>query len=210
MEVNHDPRNYPPEIPHGTAPERAYEQLQPGSSATEKENRFSQRRIKSLPRKLSRKRKWTLAIMAIIIFIIILAGTIGGTHGSKRRLVLLISVRVTILILFRAVAPPKPSVPSVDDYSQQRLLANSSIAATTCPNGDRWIFVQGAEGSIHAATFLGFMNHWNASFDDYYNLTTARMGSPLSASCAEIGGDINYPPIQPGQYVRSIYSCRYT
>ena len=65
--------------------------------------------------------------------------------------------------------------------------------------------MQDDKGNLRAATLLRSTDKWNTS-SDHYNLTTAKPGSPLSASCIEFDdGSTPGRPIQTGRYVRSTH-----
>ncbi|MCJ1395582.1 hypothetical protein MMC18_008468 [Xylographa bjoerkii] len=98
-------------------------------------------------------------------------------------------------------APSSPSVSS--GYS---LLNDTAIAATTCTNGDRWIFMQDTAGIIRAIQNLASTSEWNKTSTSF-NFTTALVGTALSASCIAISGvqqglDTS---LTAGQYISVVY-----
>ena len=88
LEVDHDPRDHPPEVPLGVDPERAYEELRSDPCAVEKERRLSHDCEKTQSKKTLKNYKWYWAAAAIIVIATAIAGAIGGTLGNKTRFIL--------------------------------------------------------------------------------------------------------------------------
>ena len=81
MEVVHDPRVFPPEVPLGLAPERVYEGMQIVSSSLEKEVDTQEKPAK-VP--LIRSFRW-LWIVSILTVGAVISGVLGGTLGRRSR-----------------------------------------------------------------------------------------------------------------------------
>ena len=77
---------------------------------------------------------------------------------------------------------PPSSPPTLLPQPKYKLMQNTSIAATYCPNGDRWVFMQDDGGNIQAAQYLHSVSLWNIT-SSHYNFTNAILGTALSATC---------------------------
>lgn len=78
-----------------------------------------------------------------------------------------------------------------------KLLQQTSIAATSCADEDRWVFMQDTVGNIRAAQYSNFNWSWRFATEQY-NFTAAKIGTPLSASCVNITEDVG---LDLGTYV---------
>ena len=78
-----------------------------------------------------------------------------------------------------------------------KLIQETSIAATTCANEDRWVFMQDVAGNIRAAEYSTSNSSWTFATEQY-NFTSAKLGTPLSASCVNITEDVG---LDLGTYV---------
>ena len=98
-----------------------------------------------------------------------------------------------------------PSIPSNSSTTPDlspTILSNTSIAATICPNGDRFVFFQDTKGMLRVAQW-STDSDWAVRSNDTIP-SNARLGTSLSASCVNIpvglGADVN-----PGRFVRFRY-----
>ena len=152
-------------------------------------------------------RKWTLWQRWTIIIgvtLIVIAAIVGAVVATRPRHSLRLSVysckknQLTFSSCFSASMGP-PVINSTSE-SSQRMRLNTSIASTTCPNGDRWVFVQDQRNSIRAARRTSQSSVWQIT----PNMTipsTAKPGSPLGASCVQVPEDIG-EDFLPGLLVR--------
>lgn len=69
--------------------------------------------------------------------------------------------------------------------STYSFLANTSIAATSCSNSDRWVFSQDIDGNLRGAQFIVSNSTWNLPSTSY-NFTPAKLGTALGASCFDV------------------------
>ena len=104
----------------------------------------------------------------------------------------------TLLILILTI-PRQPTSTTSLPYSKHIFLANTSIAAVSCPNNDRWVFSQDLSGSIRAAQFTN--STWSFASTSY-NFTPAKLGTALGASCFEFPTITNgFSILSAGTYV---------
>lgn len=78
------------------------------------------------------------------------------------------------------------------------ILSNTSIAATICPNGDRFLFFQDIKGIIRVAQSSSDSN-WAVRPNNTVP-SNARIGTSLSASCVNIPVGLNFD-VNPGRFV---------
>ena len=86
------------------------------------------------------------------------------------------------------------------------LRSNTSIAATTCMNGDRLIFTQDSVGNLRIMQSLSSSPAWNTT-SLHYNFTAAKLGTPIAASCTEVIDRARFVVISLGQWVRKWRFC---
>ncbi len=86
--------------------------------------------------------------------------------------------------------------------STHSFLANTSIAATSCPNSDRWVFSQDIAGDIRGAQHVHSNSIWSFPSTSY-NFTPAKLGIALGASCFDVPAmlDRYYSTPSPGLYI---------
>ena len=70
-----------------------------------------------------------------------------------------------------------------------KLLQSTAFAATSCADGDRWVFMQDVAGNIRAAHYLGSDSSWTF-IREQHNFTAAKAGTSMSASCVNITEDV--------------------
>ena len=85
------------------------------------------------------------------------------------------------------------------------LLKDSSLTTVTCPNGQRWLFVQNAKGNIQAVEYSSSASKWNTS-TIYPEFSNAAPRTPMTASCVNISDNLNNKgSLQPGQFVSRLH-----
>lgn len=72
------------------------------------------------------------------------------------------------------VSPTKPA--------QSSIQANTSLAAVTCGNGDRWVFLQDINGQIRGAQYSSTAASWSVS-SNAYSFGTPAPNTGVAASC---------------------------
>lgn len=106
-----------------------------------------------------------------------------------------------------SAAPPSLSGTPSDSAANQfkmshTILPNTSIAATSCVPGDRWVFIQDATGAIRGAQFTISNSTWSTKPQEF-NSTPTSNGTALSASCVNFTEDSGSVGLSAGLYVRS-------
>ena len=81
------------------------------------------------------------------------------------------------------------------------VLSNTSLAAASCPNGDRWVFLQDTQGNVRGCQYSISSSKWSV-LPNTTIPTTANLGSPLGASCEDIPDSLSSPYLSSGRYVR--------
>ena len=82
------------------------------------------------------------------------------------------------------------------------LLDNTSLAAASCPNGDRWVFLQDTQGNVRGCLYSISSSKWTV-LPNTTIPTTAKLGSALGASCEDIPASLSSSGIlDSGRYVR--------
>lgn len=98
-------------------------------------------------------------------------------------------------------SPPPSSVPN---QLSATVLANTSIATTICPGGDRLLFFQDVCGKLRVAQ-RSVDSDWAIRPNDTIP-SNARLGTALSASCVNI--PVGLPSnvyLNPGRFVSSLF-----
>lgn len=80
-----------------------------------------------------------------------------------------------------------------------KLLQDAPFAATTCADGDRWLFTQDVSGNIRAAQYSNSNSSWRFA-PEQHNFTAAKPGTSMRASCVNITEDVG---LDLGTYVSS-------
>ncbi|MCJ1290002.1 hypothetical protein MMC34_001537 [Xylographa carneopallida] len=180
-EVLWDPLEHPPEVELGQGLEAAYDGLQ-HDGETQPEP--------ALRTKTKLSWRW-LSFIALIS-----AATIGGSLGGA------LSKRLTSSTSSNPTASQAPlaqptasSLPSSPKF--HTILENTSIASTTCPNGDRWIFFQDTSGSIRQAQYPADGTIWRVASNGTIP-SIPRAGTPLSATCVEV--PLNFEQMSRSDY----------
>lgn len=131
-----------------------------------------------------------------------------SSYGTRRE-----KIALTKISGYRASTnvptPPTSSLTSSQPSNSTKgldvthsFLPNTSIAATSCLHDVRWLFQQDLSGAIRGAQYSG--SAWTFT-SDQYNFTTAKIGSPLGASCVNITGSENaIAPLKTGLLVSSV------
>ena len=88
-------------------------------------------------------------------------------------------------------SPPTPPKSNLTVDLSQRILLNTPIACAICPTGDRWLFFQDQKNNVRAA-IQSPGSTWN--FHTSTIPSTARPGSPLSASCITLSSSSTVIP----------------
>lgn len=70
-----------------------------------------------------------------------------------------------------------------------KLLQQTAIAATTCVDEDRWVFMQDIADNIRAAQYFQSGSNWNFS-PNQHNFTAAKLGTSMSAFCVNITEEV--------------------
>ena len=147
-------------------------------------------------------RRWI--ILVVVVIVIVLAAIVGivfGTkrHRSSRSVVNKCKATCLTSSLNSSTLTASPTTNSTFELSE-RIMLNTSIASTTCPNGDRWVFMQDQRNNVRAAQRASQSSAWQITT----NVTipsTAKPGSPLGASCVQIPDNSNNN-LSPGVLVR--------
>ncbi|MCJ1263818.1 hypothetical protein MMC22_003688 [Lobaria immixta] len=206
-ELSHDPRSFPPEVYAPSAPEANHNpqdfppEVLSGpvfGTADEESPRENDVSEKSRPRKRWCTRwRWVALIAIIVIVAAAIGGGVGGTRGKSKRQPA--SAATT--------SPPAhnssiPSDSSTTPALSPTILSNASIAATICPNGDRYVFFQDIKGILRVAQWSS-TSDWAVRSNDTIP-SNARSGTSLSASCVSIpvglASDVN-----PGRFISLVY-----
>ncbi|MCJ1385406.1 hypothetical protein MMC17_008529 [Xylographa soralifera] len=221
LEVVHDPRGCLPEVRLGQGIERHFpedlehepdqgKELAWGSSVAAKTHEGV------LPAQPLWRRQWKrMVFIAIVILVVaIVAGAVGGTLSKRTEngnLLVPPNSSGTPSSLTSstpsATASGSTSPPlSTSVGSAYSLLNDTAIAATTCANGDRWVFLQDTAGIIRAFQNMALTSDWNKTSISF-NFTNALVGTALSASCIDISGvqqglDTS---LTAGQYMSVVY-----
>ena len=101
--------------------------------------------------------------------------------------------------------PPNSTVSSLPVDLSRRVLRNSSIASTICPNGGRWVFIQDQQNNLRTLQ----RSHQSSSWIFSPNTTipsNAKPGTPLSVSCIELASGMpvgNWVSSESGALVRN-------
>lgn len=119
--------------------------------------------------------------------------------------------RTRYLTLLFHTSFPEQAVPSNSTSSlsanqfrmSHTILPNTSIAATSCIPGDRWVFLQDVTGAIRGAQYSVSNSTWNTQ-PQQFNFAPTKVGTALSASCVDLA-DVSSleAALSPGLYVRS-------
>ncbi|MCJ1435908.1 hypothetical protein MMC27_005284 [Xylographa pallens] len=167
-EVLWDPLEYPPEVELGQGIETPYDGLEHhGEKQPEPAVRIRTR--------LS----WRWLSVVALTFAAIIGGSIGGVL-SKRP-----SSTSPSPTASQASSSQPPTSSATGSSVPHTILRNTSIASTTCPNGDRWIFFQDISGSIRQAQYPSDVATWRVASNGTIP-SIPRAGTPLSATCVEV------------------------
>ena len=79
-----------------------------------------------------------------------------------------------------AVPQPQPPTPPIEP--SKRFLDDTAIASTICPDGERWVFVQNADGIVRGASTSS--STWTFTTNTTIE-TYVKTNSPLDAACIE-------------------------
>ncbi|MCJ1438483.1 hypothetical protein MMC27_007873 [Xylographa pallens] len=130
-----------------------------------------------------------------------IGGGLGGALSRKSK-----NQEVTTTQPPAATATSMPSVGPLN--KADTVLTNTSIAATTCPSGDRWVFLQDTNGTIRAAQYSSPTSSWSVTRIQP-NQSPPKRNTSLSASCVIIPPDLAsndlIPGLSPGLYISLIY-----
>ncbi len=80
------------------------------------------------------------------------------------------------------------------------VLNGTSLAAASCPNGDRWVFLQDVQGNVRGCQYSVSSSNWSV-LPNTTIPATAKLGSPLGASCEDIEAGLSSPNLNSGRYV---------
>lgn len=83
-----------------------------------------------------------------------------------------------------------------------KLLQSTSVAAASCADGDRWVFMQDVSGNIRAAQYSSSNSSWQFA-PEQQNFTAAKLGTSMGASCVNITEDVG---LALGNYVGDSWS----
>ncbi|MCJ1471659.1 hypothetical protein MMC13_000299 [Lambiella insularis] len=201
----HDPQGYPPEHVPGYDFDKSPLEDKP-TKGSDADNEASIKEIEKsdTARRPRSRRKWLWIVAISIILVGIGVGLgVGLTVGRKSSA--------------PASAPGSSSgsgsgldsgsysygVPYVSSAhpAKSSLQANTSLAAVTCDNGDRWVFLQDINGQIRGAQYSSSAGSWSVS-SNAYNFAIPAPGTGLAASCSNASalGDGN-----PGLVISLIY-----
>ncbi|MCJ1320299.1 hypothetical protein MMC15_005637 [Xylographa vitiligo] len=168
-EVLWDPLEYPPEVELGQGLETPYDGLEHhGGKPPE-----PAARIKT-------KLSWKWLSFIALVFAAIIGGSLGGALAKRSS-----TSTSPTPTASQASSPQPPASSATGSADSQTILRNTSIASTTCPNGDRWIFFQDTSGSIRQAQYLAGGATWRVASNGTIP-SVPRAGTPLSATCVEV------------------------
>ena len=85
-----------------------------------------------------------------------------------------------------------------------KILQQTAVAATSCADGDQWVFMQDIAGNIRAAQYSNSNSSWRFATEQH-NFTAAKIGTPIGASCVNITEDVG---LDLGTYVSYAGSTR--
>ena len=110
-----------------------------------------------------------------------------------------------IMTIYKGLISASNSV-SADNSSQVQafasiVLKNTSLAAASCPNGDRWLFLQDTQGNVRGCSYSVSLAKWTV-LPNTAIPTTAKLGSALGASCEDIPASLSSGNLATGTYVR--------
>ncbi|MCJ1403625.1 hypothetical protein MMC11_006848 [Xylographa trunciseda] len=203
----HDPHGYPPEHVSGYNPrdypsQHVSEHDPYKSSPLDKpvkgfgrENEVSIKEIEksdtahSVPRS---RRKWPWIALALVAFVLVAAGVglgVGLTVGRKSS----VSSPASASGSTSGSDPGSGSSSGSGSYgvpyisptnaAKSSIQVNTSLAAVTCDNGDRWVFLQDINGQIRAAQRSSSSASWSVS-SNAYSFGTPAPGTGVAASCS--------------------------
>ena len=148
-----------------------------------------------------KKRPWVVIITVAIVLILAAVGicvglTLRRRSGFVSKHLLHVLVRQTYRLFqprtskSSSVHSPTSSGPSGNSTSNQppvraTIASNTSVAAASCDNGDRWVFLQDVVGNIRGAHFTFSTSRWTVA-SDALNFATPQLQTGLGASCANI------------------------
>ncbi|MCJ1434315.1 hypothetical protein MMC27_003682 [Xylographa pallens] len=192
----YNPRNYPPEHVPDHDPDKSSLLDKPTKGlGTENENARKEMEKSDTAHSLPRsRRKWPWIALAVVTFVLVAAGVglgVGLTVGRKSSA--------------SSSASASGSTPSSDPGSgsssgsgsgsygvpyisptnaaKSSIQANTSLAAVTCDNGDRWVFLQDINGQIRGAQRSSSSASWSIS-SNAYSFGTPAPGTGVAASCS--------------------------
>ena len=151
-------------------------------------------------------RRWLISngVVTIIIIAVIVGAVIGTRrHRSSRSVVNKCKATWLTSLLYSSILTASPITNSTFELSE-RIMLNTSIASTTCPNGDRWVFMQDQQNNVRAALRTSQSSAWQITTNATIP-STAKPGSPLGASCVQIPDNSN-GNLSPGLLVRICFS----
>ncbi|MCJ1242397.1 hypothetical protein MMC14_010405 [Varicellaria rhodocarpa] len=127
-----------------------------------------------------KKRPWVVIITVAIVLILAAVGICVGLTLRRR----------SGTSKSSSVHSPTSSGPSGNSTSNQppvraTIASNTSVAAASCDNGDRWVFLQDVVGNIRGAHFTFSTSRWTVA-SDALNFATPQLQTGLGASCANI------------------------
>ena len=147
-------------------------------------------------------RRWTLLV--VVITLIIIAVTVGAVVATRRshrpRSVVDEHEKPHLTSLLYSSASTASLMSNLTSELSQRIMLNTSIASTTCPNGDRWVFIQDQRNDIRAAQRTSQSSVWQVTTNTTIP-STAKPGSPLGASCVQL------PQVIEGDLLPGLLVC---
>ncbi|MCJ1322270.1 hypothetical protein MMC15_007618 [Xylographa vitiligo] len=190
----YNPRDYPPEHVPEHDPDKP-SSLDTPTKGLGRENEDSVKEIEksdtahSFPRS---RRKWLWIALAVVAIVLVAAGVglgVGLTIGRNSRA----SSSASASGSTSGSDPGSGSgsgsgsygVPYVSptNAAKSSIQVNTSLAAVTCDNGDRWVFLQDIKGQIRGAQRSSSSASWSIS-SNAYNFGTPAPGTGMAASCS--------------------------
>ncbi|CAD6591448.1 MAG: hypothetical protein ASARMPREDX12_005172 [Alectoria sarmentosa] len=195
-EVLHGPQDFPLEIAPGGGLEANHEGLEHAIASKEDAP------IETKPRFSKAIKLWAGLAIGIIIIAAIIAGAVGGTVGNRK------SSHSDLTNTPSSTSTIIPSITPNSSTGTQDLtpiiVNNTSIAAASCPNGDRWVFLQDIQGNVRGCQYSVSSSTWSV-LPNTTIPTTAKLGSALGASCEDVSASLSSPNLYSGRYISVLY-----